>query len=117
MGMRAQGNKSRAAGPKLEVELSIPSSVDEISPAVDHLMFLIKKCHSAVGEEINVELAVREAVANAVLHGNKSSPEKRVTIRCECRIGSGVSICVRDSRDVRRIYHSFSWNIPVDIQL
>jgi serine/threonine-protein kinase RsbW len=80
----------------LQVEFSIGSAVNEISPLMDRLMLLIKKCHCAAGEEINVEIALREAVANAVLHGNKAAPEKRVTIRCECQIGSGVSICVRD---------------------
>ena len=94
--MKCLGNTSRAAGPMLEAELSIGSALDEISPVIDRLMLLIKKCDCAAGEEVNVEIALREAVANAVLHGNKAAPEKRVAIRCECRIGSGVSICVRD---------------------
>ena len=94
--MKCLSNTSRAAGPMVEAELSIGSALDEISPVIDRLMLLIKKCDCAAGEEVNVEIALREAVANAVLHGNKAAPEKRVAIRCECRIGSGVSICVRD---------------------
>jgi serine/threonine-protein kinase RsbW len=93
---KSLSNKSRAAGPIVQVKLSIRSAIKEISPLIDRLMLLIKESNCVVGEEINVEIALREAVTNAVLHGNKADPEKRVTICCEVGLGSGVSVIVRD---------------------
>lgn len=48
------------------------------------------------GQELDVELALREALANAVLHGNRQDSEKRVHISCEIQFRGGVSIIVRD---------------------
>jgi serine/threonine-protein kinase RsbW len=95
-GKKSLSDTSRAAGPIIQVEFSIRSAINEISPLIDRLMLLIKKGNCVVGEEINVELALREAVTNAVLHGNKADPEKRVTICCQFGLGSGVSVIVRD---------------------
>jgi serine/threonine-protein kinase RsbW len=47
-----------------------------------------QKCHE-------IELAVREAVANAVLHGNGCDPGKKVFLNAAVR-PSGLVICVRD---------------------
>jgi serine/threonine-protein kinase RsbW len=94
--MKSVSNETRAAVPMGQVKLSIRSAIYEISPLIDRLMLLIRKCNCAVGEEINIEIALREAVTNAVLHGNKTDPDKRVTIHCELRFGSGVFIIVRD---------------------
>jgi serine/threonine-protein kinase RsbW len=95
-GRKSLSNKSRTAGPLVQVKLSIRSAINEISPLIDRLMLLIKEGNCVVGEEINVEIALREAVTNAVLHGNKADPEKRVVIYCEVGLGSGVSVIVRD---------------------
>jgi serine/threonine-protein kinase RsbW len=88
-------NKSRATD-VVQVELSIRSAISEISPLIDRLMLLIRTGYCVVGEEINVEIALREAITNAVLHGNKADPEKRVTICCEFGLGTGASVIVRD---------------------
>jgi len=67
-GLKSLSNKSRAAGPMVQAKLSIRSAIKEISPLIDRLMLLIKEGNCVVGEEINVEIALREAVTNAVLH-------------------------------------------------
>jgi serine/threonine-protein kinase RsbW len=95
-GRESLSNKSRTTGPMVQVKVSIRSAINEISPLIDRLMRLIRKGNCVVGEEINVEIALREAVTNAVLHGNKADPEKRVAICCEVGLGSGVSVIVRD---------------------
>jgi signal transduction histidine kinase len=43
-----------------------------------------------------VELAIREALANAVVHGNRKDGETKVHIRCRCGPGKEISIVVAD---------------------
>jgi serine/threonine-protein kinase RsbW len=67
-----------------------------ISPLVDRLMRLIEGSHCIPDEEPAIELALREALNNAVVHGNRMDTHKLVQIRCRCQLGKGVSIVVRD---------------------
>ena len=58
----------------VELQRSFPSHVQVISPFVDQLMRFILGLRSADGSEVNIEMAVREALANAVVHGNCENP-------------------------------------------
>lgn len=80
----------------MHVELSMKSEIDAISPFVDELMRSIKQIHCDPGSEFAIELALREALANAVLHGNREDSSKKVHVRCECDKGFGVALVVRD---------------------
>jgi serine/threonine-protein kinase RsbW len=80
----------------LWVELSIRSVISAISPFVDKLMLLIKRCQCAQGGEIEVEVSLREALANAVVHGNHEDPDKHVYVVCRCTPDGEVSIVVSD---------------------
>ena len=80
----------------LEVDAWIPSEVTAISPLVDRLMRLIEGSHCITGEEYAVELALREALSNAVVHGNRLNTRKLVHVRCRCKVGSGISLVVSD---------------------
>jgi serine/threonine-protein kinase RsbW len=83
-------------GPCIEIELSLPSKVAAISHFVDKLMLLIKKSQCARGHEMDIEIALREALANAAVHGNHEDPRKHVHVRCRCKADEDVSIVVRD---------------------
>jgi|SRR5215472_1972059 len=72
------------------------SEIEAISPFVDELMLKIKEIRCDPGSEFGIELALREALANAVMHGNHEDPQKKVHVRCMCEEGQGVSIVVRD---------------------
>src|SRR5258708_15817536 len=87
---------SHSGGPVLWVELSIRSVITAISPFVDKLMLLIKRCRCAQGSEIDVEVSLREALANAVVHGNHEDPDKHVYVVCPCTPEREVSIVIRD---------------------
>jgi serine/threonine-protein kinase RsbW len=82
-------------GPFLELEHSLPSEAAAISPFVDKLMRLIGKCGCAAEGESDVEIALREALANAIIHGNHENPGKHVHVRCRCE-PSEISIAVKD---------------------
>jgi serine/threonine-protein kinase RsbW len=79
----------------LEIDAWIPSETKAVSPLVDRLMRLIEGSRCVPGEEPAVELALREALNNAVVHGNRMDAHKLVQIRCRCEVGKGVSIVVR----------------------
>lgn len=79
------------------VELrSFPSQVQVLSQFVDQLMRFLLHFRSADGSEVNIETALREALANAVVHGNRENPSKRVYVECRGYTDGEVSITVRD---------------------
>ena len=86
----------RGAGSLLEIDAWIPSEISAISPLVERLMRLIEGSHCIANEESSVELALREALSNAVVHGNRLDAHKLVHVRCRCKVGKGISITVSD---------------------
>jgi serine/threonine-protein kinase RsbW len=59
-------------------------------------MRLIAGAQCVAGGEFGVELALREALGNAVVHGNRENPETKVHVRCRCGPGNEISIVVTD---------------------
>jgi serine/threonine-protein kinase RsbW len=80
----------------LEIEARMPSEVKAISPLLDQLMHLIEESRCVTGEELSVELALREALNNAVLHGNRLDPSKLVRVYCRCELGKELSVVIKD---------------------
>jgi serine/threonine-protein kinase RsbW len=77
-------------------EVTLPADVAAISPVVGWVMRLVGELEYSTGKEFEIEMALREALANAVLHGCKADPSKKV----ECSISGdreqGILIVVRD---------------------
>src|SRR3979490_262127 len=86
----------RSGSSILEVDSWMPSAIQAISPLVDRLMRLIEGSHCVPGAEPDVELALREALENAVVHGNQEGPDTKVHVRCRCQPGKEISIVVTD---------------------
>ena len=82
--------------PFVELRQSLPSKVAAIAPFNDQLMRFILKFRSADGTETDIELALLEALTNAVIHGNSENSFKRVYVICRCYMDGEVSIMVRD---------------------
>src|SRR5712675_2625926 len=89
-------SRKRSRSSILEIGSWMPSKIQAISPLVDRLMRLIEGSQCLPGEEFDVELALREALENAVVHGNQEDPETKVHIRCRCQPGNEISIVVTD---------------------
>lgn len=100
--------RTHVSVPFIELRQSLASQVSTISPFVDQLMRFILVLRKADGSEIEIELALHEALANAVIHGNGENPHKRVYVECRCYIDGEVSIRVRDEG------RGFSWNTVPD---
>jgi serine/threonine-protein kinase RsbW len=90
--------KSRSGAP-LGVHTWLRSETDLTSPLADWLMSLIARSGCIRGKEEFVELALREAVSNAIFHGNRLDARKLVHVRCCCEGTKGVSIVIRDQGD------------------
>ena len=82
--------------PYAELQQSFPSQVEAISPSVDQVMGFVRNFQKADGSASEIETALREALANAVVHGNGENPRKRVYVYCRCYMDGEVSITVRD---------------------
>jgi serine/threonine-protein kinase RsbW len=89
-------SEPRLAGPNATLSITMRSEINAISRAVDWLMTMIQECNCVLGHERDVEIALREALANAVLHGNHQDAQKKVQINCSIQFGGEVSIIVKD---------------------
>jgi serine/threonine-protein kinase RsbW len=79
----------------LRLETIIPAEIDEVSPVVDRVMDLVRQMKCAAGKEMEVETALREALANAIVHGCKNDPSKKVQFCVACDEERGMLIIVR----------------------
>src|SRR2546427_41668 len=77
-------------------KLRFSSQVTAISPLVDQLMMFVRNCRKTDGSELEIETAVREAISNAVIHGNHEDPYKRVRVMCRCNSDGEIRITVSD---------------------
>ena len=60
----------------------LPSTRETITWAVDKVIEVARETGCPPEEMPNVEIALREALANAIIHGNGSRAEKKILLRC-----------------------------------
>ncbi|HVN18989.1 MAG TPA: ATP-binding protein [Dongiaceae bacterium] len=80
----------------VEFEYSLASEVSVVSPFVDHVMRSITIFRVASDIEVDIEVALREALLNAIIHGNKEDPQKRVYVTIFCAADGEVAMTIRD---------------------
>ena len=95
-GLEQKIAEPRHAGPTLCADLTMPSEIEAISPLVDQLMPLVRADHCVSGDDCDVEVALREALANAELRANKRDTRKKFHVSCRIRPGTELSIVIRD---------------------
>ncbi len=78
------------------VDVLVSSTVETISPVVDKLMQLFRTSCCPPEQEFAVEMALREALANAIVHGNRQHPHKKVRTCCACDSKRGMLVIVKD---------------------
>src|SRR6266404_7588122 len=93
---RSRFTRRRSQSSILEIDFWMPSKIQAISQLVGRLMRLIEGSQCVQGAEFDIELELREALANAVIHGNREDPETKVHIRYRCGPGKEISIVVTD---------------------
>ncbi|HEY3930010.1 MAG TPA: ATP-binding protein [Candidatus Koribacter sp.] len=77
------------------VTITLKAAESEVSPVVDQVMRMVQETACAVGKELDVELSLREALANAIKHGANGDSSKTVECRVSCG-PQGILIVVRD---------------------
>jgi serine/threonine-protein kinase RsbW len=83
---------------KLNLKLSVTlcAERDAVDPVVRSVMKIVREMKCASGREDDIELALSEALANAVVHGAKADPSKIVECDVACDEEHGMLIVVRD---------------------
>jgi anti-sigma regulatory factor (Ser/Thr protein kinase) len=79
-----------------KLDVTIAANPNAISGVVDGVMQIAREMKCAEGNEYQVELALREALANAIVHGCNNDPNKKVECCVACTESSDVVIVVRD---------------------
>jgi len=83
---------------KLILKLSVTLAADRkaVDPVVESVMNVVREMKCADGREDEIELALSEALANAVVHGASADPAKIVECDVACDQEHGMLIVVRD---------------------
>jgi serine/threonine-protein kinase RsbW len=80
----------------LQLDLTLAADVHGIAPIVERVMGLVRQMGCAAGKEFEVETALHEALANAILHGCGGDPGRQVNFSVRCDASRGMLIVVRD---------------------
>lgn len=96
--MSSDGPTCNFESDKLRLKLSVTLSADRnaIPPVVQGVMELVREMKCAEGKEDDIELALTEALANAVVHGAKGDASKTIECDVACDENRGMLIVVRD---------------------
>ncbi len=83
---------------KLLVKLdeTLPAQIEAIAPFIERVLTIIKQMGCATGREFEIELALNEALANAIRHGSANDPSKQIQCCVACDHDRGMLIVVRD---------------------
>jgi len=80
----------------LKLSVSLAADRDAVDPVVVNIMNLVREMKCAPGREDDIELALTEALANAVVHGAKNDSSKVIECDVACDEKRGILIVVRD---------------------
>ena len=81
---------------KLRLNLQFPASVKHLTDMVDGIMKVVSAMQCACGHEHEIDLVLREALANAITHGAGNDPNKTVACCVGCEDEHGMLIVVSD---------------------
>ncbi len=80
----------------LKLSVTLAGDRDAVDPVVRSVMNVVREMKCAPGREDDIELALTEALANAVVHGAKSDPSKIIECDVACDDQGRILIIVRD---------------------
>ena len=80
----------------LRVRVTLAANRKSVDPVVEQVMRAVRDIKCVDGKEDAIELALQEALANAIVHGAKEDPSKIVECIVACDEQRGVLIIVRD---------------------
>ncbi len=80
----------------LKLSVTLAADHDALEAVVRNVMKIVREMKCAEGREDAIELALTEALANAIVHGAKSDPSKVIECDVACDEQRGMLIVVRD---------------------
>jgi serine/threonine-protein kinase RsbW len=80
----------------LKLQRTLEGRIEAIPPFVEDVMKIVEAMDCAAGKERVVEMALLEALANAVVHGCEKDPTKKVECCVACDESRGMLIVIRD---------------------
>jgi len=83
--------------PIWEYRATIPAAVNAITSVMGEVLEVGERTEYFKGKELEIETALREAWANAVIHGGKNDARQWVQISVSCDRNHEVRMVVRDS--------------------
>lgn len=80
----------------VKLDMTLPGDISAIEPVKEKIMTVVKEMGCAAGREFEIELALDEALINAIKHGSGHDPSKQVQCCVACDHTRGMLIVVRD---------------------
>jgi serine/threonine-protein kinase RsbW len=80
----------------VKLDVTLPGDVKAIPPFIEKVMAVVKEMGCAAGREFEIELALDEALVNAIKHGSAYDPLKQIQCCVACDHTRGMLIIVRD---------------------
>ena len=80
----------------LKLSVTLAAKKEAVDPVVQGIMDVVRQMECAAGKDDAIELALTEALANAVVHGCKSDPSQVIECDVACDESHGMLIVVRD---------------------
>ena len=84
---------------QLQTEITIGSQSCEVTTVIERLRTDPEVLSRIHGREAAFLIAMREALMNAITHGNRGIPSKKVHVRYSCEPDSSLLISIRDEGD------------------
>jgi len=79
-----------------KLNMTIPADANAINPVVDGVLEIVRAMKCSPGKEFEIEMAVREALANAILHGCNNDPTQTIQCIVTCDESAELLVVVRD---------------------
>ena len=80
----------------VKLDVVLPGDINAVAPVIDKIMAVISEMGCAAGREFAIEVALNEALANAIKHGSANDPSKKIQCCVACDHMRGMLIVVRD---------------------
>jgi len=84
---------------RVKINLNLSADLSKLSDVVDGIISMLKAMDCGCGKEFELEISLREALANAIIHGCGKDSSKYVQCTVACDEGRGLLIVIRDPGD------------------
>lgn len=74
----------------------LPATKDGLDAVVQGVLRMARTCGCSRSRQTDLAIAAREALANAIIHGNANDPDRKIFVRCYGEPETGILIAIRD---------------------